>query len=169
MNFICMLRKEANTHYGCAPVFFKDGTIGVEISSDEDVNIYDIMHDRDAKGNLLFEIVKKFEEVYSAKYGRYPFMEKEFMDANEKYYIYCLNPETKFWFRHEYRSINEGRIYMNAEEARNSLEFLINSQREGYDSATVHEDADDILCQLLSYLGYDDVVNAYQMLDKNYG
>lgn len=38
----------------------------------------------------------------------------------------------------------------------------------GQDPEVDHETADDILCEFLSELGYDDVVNLYQQVHKWY-
>lgn len=55
---------------------------------------------------------------------------------------------------------------MSPEEARRELENIINIQNYEHDTEQHHMDADDTLCELLSYLGYDDIVNLYQQVDK---
>lgn len=57
---------------------------------------------------------------------------------------------------------------MTPEAARNSLIDLISQQNYEHDTERHHEDADEILCKLLSHLGYDDIVNLYCQIDKWY-
>lgn len=59
---------------------------------------------------------------------------------------------------------------MTPEEARDALADIIHNQEmDASDIEADHEDADDILCKLLSYLGYDEIVNLYMEVDKWYG
>jgi hypothetical protein len=53
---------------------------------------------------------------------------------------------------------------MTREEA---LEELAEIKKDT-DTEVAHIDADDVLCQLLSDLGYDDVVMAYRQIGKWY-
>ena len=54
---------------------------------------------------------------------------------------------------------------MTRQEALISLESIINNQDDVEDD---HREADQVLCELLSELGYDDVVNLYQQIEKWY-
>jgi len=54
---------------------------------------------------------------------------------------------------------------MNKEEAINELKEII---REAGDTESDHAKADDVLCDLLSELGYHDVVELYDRIDKWY-
>ncbi len=53
---------------------------------------------------------------------------------------------------------------MNSVEAINKLKEL----QDGVDIEVEHSDADDILCTLLTDLGYADVVKEYQEVNKWY-
>jgi hypothetical protein len=55
---------------------------------------------------------------------------------------------------------------MTPEDAKRELNYILDRQKNGESPEETHIDADDILCELLSYLGYDDVVNLYQQVDK---
>lgn len=58
---------------------------------------------------------------------------------------------------------------MTPELAKKELQDIVNRQEIGNsDIEADHSDADDILCSLLSYLGYDDIVNVYQEVGKWY-
>ena len=54
---------------------------------------------------------------------------------------------------------------MSHEEAIISLKDIL---AYGHDPETDHEEADNILCEFLSELGYDDVVNLFQQVQKWY-
>ena len=59
---------------------------------------------------------------------------------------------------------------MTPELALEELNYIFERQQgPERDVAADHGDADEILCELLSYLGYDEIVNAYQSIDKYYG
>mgnify|MGYP001356994692 FL=1 len=51
---------------------------------------------------------------------------------------------------------------MNKETAIETLQML----QQSHDTEMAHIDADDILCQLLETLGYEDVVSEYQKVNK---
>lgn len=57
---------------------------------------------------------------------------------------------------------------MTPQEAKDELNYILQQQSEEFDPEIHHEDADNVLCELLSYLGYDDIVNLYQQIDKWY-
>ena len=54
---------------------------------------------------------------------------------------------------------------MSATEAKVCLQDIIDNCQDPEEG---HENADNILCELLSELGYDDVVNLYMQVDKWY-
>lgn len=53
-------------------------------------------------------------------------------------------------------------IIMNKETAIETLQMLQQSR----DTEMAHIDADDVLCELLKSLGYEDVVSEYQNVNK---
>ncbi len=53
---------------------------------------------------------------------------------------------------------------MNKEQALKELAKCINNN----DVEMAHSDADDVLCELLISLGYEDVVNEYNLVPKWY-
>ena len=53
---------------------------------------------------------------------------------------------------------------MTREEAISKLKGLQNS----YDPEAAHSDADDIICELLQSLGYSDVIDEFNKVDKWY-
>lgn len=53
---------------------------------------------------------------------------------------------------------------MSREEAINKLKIL----QEMGDKEIAHCNADDVICELLKSLGYEDVVKAYDVIDKWY-
>ncbi|HBL4691963.1 hypothetical protein INP82_16440 [Citrobacter sedlakii] len=53
---------------------------------------------------------------------------------------------------------------MNREEAINKLKIL----QEMRDKEIAHCSADDVICDLLKALGYEDVVKEYDVIDKWY-
>jgi len=53
-------------------------------------------------------------------------------------------------------------IIMNKETAIETLQML----QQSHDTELAHIDADDVLCELLKSLGYEDVVSEYQKVDK---
>ena len=55
-------------------------------------------------------------------------------------------------------------IIMTKEEAIAELNLI----RQSDDTEVAHVDADDVLCQLLMSLGYEDVVTAYHNIGKWY-
>ena len=54
---------------------------------------------------------------------------------------------------------------MSHEEALIALESIVNNNN---DPEADHEEADTILCEFLSELGYDDIVNLFQQINKWY-
>lgn len=56
------------------------------------------------------------------------------------------------------------RVLMTREEALEELKVIAKDT----DTEVAHVDADDVLCQLLSDLGYNDVVMAYRQIGKWY-
>lgn len=57
-----------------------------------------------------------------------------------------------------------GESAMTREEA---IEKLKHCQKSG-DTECAHSDADDVLCELLVSLGYEDVIAEYALVDKWY-
>ena len=55
---------------------------------------------------------------------------------------------------------------MNKEEALTKLREIYNEGR--YEEETAHRQADIVLCDLLETLGYKEVVEAYDRIDKWY-
>ena len=53
-------------------------------------------------------------------------------------------------------------IIMTKEKAIETLQML----QQSHDTELAHIDADDVLCELLKSLGYEDVVSEYQKVDK---
>ena len=53
-------------------------------------------------------------------------------------------------------------IIMNKETAIETLQRL----QQSHDTEMAHIDADDVLCELLKSLGYEDVVSEYQNVNK---
>lgn len=53
---------------------------------------------------------------------------------------------------------------MTREEAITKLKEL----QKGYDTESDHVDADDVICELLKSLGYEDVVKEYDAIGKWY-
>lgn len=51
---------------------------------------------------------------------------------------------------------------MTKEKAIDILQMI----QKSHDTEIAHIDADDILCQFLESLGYEDVVSEYQKIDK---
>jgi len=56
---------------------------------------------------------------------------------------------------------------MNNRASKRALELLRDCQKSD-DIECAHGDADDVLCKLLTYLGYKEVVEAYEEVDKFY-
>ncbi len=48
------------------------------------------------------------------------------------------------------------------------LEMKELAETENWDKETTHSDADDLLCELLIILGYSDVANNFEEIDKWY-
>lgn len=55
---------------------------------------------------------------------------------------------------------------MNPQQAIEELQAIVNKDDEDYDSG--HEAADEILCQLLKHLGYEEIVKVYYEIGKWY-
>ena len=53
-------------------------------------------------------------------------------------------------------------------EAMRLVKQLLDTFGNHYDEANAHPDADDILCALLRTLGYGEIVDAYDSIDKWY-
>lgn len=154
---------------GWVNVLFPNGTRCVEFEVDVEFNRTD---KREIKIEGMNKIHDKFRSLFvnTFNYSERFWAEKEGANA-----ILFINEETHYWvlkeFDDTYTKFMKGdKDFMTPEQCRESLKYILHLQEDGVavDTETNHIDADNALCELLSYLGYDEIVDLYQQVDKWY-
>lgn len=154
---------------GWRNVLFPNGSCCIEFDVDIEFEGTD---KREIKTEGMNKIYDRFRTLFVNTFNYSDSFWAEYEEADS---IFFINEETHYWvlkeFNDKYTKFMKGdKDFMTPEQCRESLKYILHLQEEGVsvDTETNHIDADNALCELLSYLGYDEIVDLYQQVDKWY-